>query len=442
AVVGLLLVAAVVKAALPGAAAVEDPTEQPGTQVDPAEQIQTLLSECRSYASSELGAPNWTRAEETCTQALDLDPIHPEANTLIRRIKLEKEAYEHYAAGDKLLQRLKPDEALEAFSKIPKESEYFRRGKGKAREAAEQVTKRALDDCKRYLSNAQWAAAVPRCEQYMAVWCQAQPRESLNPPLGYTLKLEGRLRRNEWRPKDALFVRFLGARQRLDPNAQPWVCPVTEIIGPDEATADPRAVVDAAVKKRFPNKLMQAAMMDYWAGRGSEALATLQKLRGNYEAAQFHAQTDELIKIMSTVDQLFKGGQSFLAGDDPEKAAEPFREALQVDKELMQELAESKPSFYRRNILQDMADKSYQRGREWADRQDRRRACKVWKLGFGFYAGNPDLNKASAYCSNLASDAFKAAGACPDLAAVLDYAVKGDGIAEKVEEKKAEWKCP
>jgi tetratricopeptide (TPR) repeat protein len=183
-------------------------------------------------------------------------------------------------------------------------------------------------------------------------------------------------------------------------------------------------------------------MMDYGAGRGSEALATLQKLRGNYEAAQLHAQTDDLIKVMSTVDQLFKGGQTYLAADDPEKAAEPFREALQVDKELMQELAESKPSFYRRNILQDMADKSYQRGKHWADRQDNRRACKVWKLGFSFYAGNPNLNKASAFCSNLALSTFREASGCPELAAALDFAVKGDGVEDMVMGKKAEWKCP
>lgn len=440
-VVGLLVVAAVVKVAMPAHPPAEA-VKSSAPAADPAEQIQELLSECRSYASNELGSPNWARAEETCTKALDLDPIHPEANTLIRRIRLEKEAFDHFSAGEKALQRLKPEEALDAFSKIPKESEYFRRGRTKAREAAEQVTKRALDDCKRYLGNQQWSAAVPRCDQYMAVWCQSQSREDLQPPLGYTLKLEGRLRRNEWRPKDALFVRFLTARNRLDPSAAPWACPVKEIIAADEATTDPRAVVDAAVKKRFTNKLMQAAMMDYWAGRGSEALATLQKLRSNYEAAQFHSQADELIRIMSTVDQLFKNGETFLAGADPEKAADPFREALQVDKELMQDLAESKPSFYRRNILQDMAEKSYQRGREWADRQDRRRACRIWKLGFGFYAGNPDLNKAAAFCSSLASDALRDADGCPKLAEALDFAVKGDGVQEKVEEKKKELGCP
>lgn len=441
-VVGLLVVAGLVKVALPPVGpAAEGPGAGPA-EVDPAQQIQDLLSECRSYASSELGAPNWVRAEEVCTQALDLDPIHPEANTLIRRIRLEKESSEYYSAGEKLLQRLKPEEALEAFSKIQKESEYFRKAKSKAREAAEQVTKRAQEDCKRYLGDSQWSAAVPKCQQYMAVWCQNQPRESLVPPLGYSLKLEGRLRRNEWRPKDPLFVRFLIARQKLDPRAAPWTCPMTEIIDTDDPTPDPRAIVEAAVKKRFTNKLMQAAMMDYWAGRGSEAQATLQKLRSNYEAAQFHAQADELLKVMTTVDQLYKNGQSFLSADDPEKAAEPFREALETDKALMLDLAESKPSFYRRNIHQDMADKSYKRGKEWADRQDRRRACRVWKLGFSFYAGNPDLNKAAAFCSGLALESFRGAGGCPDLAAVLDYAVKGDGVEDMVAAKKTEWKCP
>ncbi|MCP3144962.1 FHA domain-containing protein [Pyxidicoccus xibeiensis] len=440
-VMALLVVAAVVKVALPGGGAADVDTG-PAAPVDPTEQVQELLSECRSYASSELGAPNWARAEEVCTKALDLDPIHPEANTLIRRIKLEKESYEHYSAGEKLLQRLKPEEALESFRKIQKESEYFRRARGKAREAAEQVTKRAQEDCRLYLRNSQWSAAVPRCQVYMAVWCQSQSRESLQPPLGYTLKLEGRLRRNEWRPKDSLFVKFLMARQRLDPNAAPWTCPASDVLEYDDQPTDPRSIVDAAVKKRYTNKLLQAAVMDYWTGRGSEALATLQALRRNYEAAQFHAQADELLKTMSTVDQLFKGGQSYLAADDPEKAAEPFREALDLDKQLMQELAESKPSFYRRNILQDMADKSYQRGKAWADRQDKRRACKVWKLGFAFYAGNPDLNKAAAFCSSLALATFKGSGGCPDLAAAMDYAVKGDGVEELVVEKKKEWSCP
>lgn len=441
--VALLMVAAVAKSTVGGSGSVEPGMPAPMAE-DPTAKIQELLSECRSYSSSELGStPNWTRAEELCTEALNLDPIHPEANTLIRRIKLERESSENFAQGEKLLQRLKPDEALAAFRKIPKESEYFRRARAKAREAAEEVTKRAQDDCKQYLRDSQWSAAVPACQQYMAVWCQKQPREALQPPLGYTLKLEGPIRKkkNEWRPADKLFVSFLIARQKVDPSVAPWVCPVAEVLNQEELPTDPRSVVEAAMKQRFSNKAMQAAMMDYWAGRGSEAFATLRNLRSNYEAAQFHAQADELLRQVSTVDQLFKNGGSHLSADDPEKAAEPFREALEVDKALMLDLAESKPSFYRRSMLQDMADKAYARGKHWADREDKRRACRVWKLGFGFYAGNPDLNKAVGFCSTLALQTFRNSGGCPDLMAVLDYAVKGDGVEEMVVEKKKEWSC-
>ncbi|MFP2963863.1 FHA domain-containing protein, partial [Myxococcus sp. 1LA] len=439
--VGVLLMVGMVSSILSPAAVDGVPGAGAGVQADPSQKIQELLSECRSYASSELGAPNWDKANEVCTQALDLDPIHPEANMLIRRIKLEKESFDFYSQGERLLQRLKPEEALESFRKIQRESEYFRRARAKAREAAEAVTKRAQEDCKLYLRDSQWSAAVSRCEVYMAVWCQSVSRDDLQPPLGFTLKLEGRLRRDEWRPKDPLFVKFLIARQKMDANAAPWVCPVAEVLAGDERAVDPRTYVMESAKKRFPNKLMQAALLDYWSGRGSEALATMQKLRANYEAAQFHAQADELMKIMSTVDQLFKAGQSYLAAEDPEKAAEPFREALATDKEIMQELAESKPSFYRRNILQDFAEKAYQRGKQWADREDHRRACRVWKLGFSFYAGNPNLNKAAAFCSTRALEAFRAAGSCGDMAVALDYAVKGDGVEEMVVAKKAELGC-
>jgi tetratricopeptide (TPR) repeat protein len=195
------------------------------------------------------------------------------------------------------------------------------------------------------------------------------------------------------------------------------------------------------VNKRYVNKFMQAGMMDYWYGRGSEALATLQKLRSNFEASQFHAETDELLKNMNNVDQLFKTGESYLVADEPEKAVEPFKEALETDKRVMGELAETHQSFYRKNILQDMAAKSYQRGKHWADREDKRRGCKLWKLGFEFYKGNTDLNRAVAFCSTQALQTLNEAGGCNDLSAVQDFAVPGDGMAEQVEAKKQEWKC-
>lgn len=439
-VVALFAVAAVVKVSFaPGVPKNPKPTQ--AASQDPQQQVQDLLSECRSYASNDLGPPDWQRAEQTCEKALDLDPINAEANNLVRRIKLEKEAFENMEFAKKSVELNREKEALQALRKIPKESEYFRRARAKARESAERFVERAKDDCKRYLGNAQWSAAVPRCQDYMEVWCQKQSKEDMEPPLGQTLRLEGGLRRNEWRPKDPMFVKFLVARLRLDRNAAPWTCPVSDVLTEDSIGPDQASEVRTMMNNRYSPKLMQAAMMDYWHGRGSEALATLQKLRSKEDSAQFHAQADDLMRDVSNVDQLFKAGASALNLDDPERAVEPFKEALSTDKRLMGELAETHLSFYRKNIFQDMASKAYQRGKHFADREDKRRGCKIWKLGFEFYKGNTDLNRAVAFCSTQAQQALSEVAGCQDLSIVEDYAVQGDGIAELVATKKQELKC-
>jgi pSer/pThr/pTyr-binding forkhead associated (FHA) protein len=447
-VVGLLLVAGIVKSASGGGGGGVSGTRPMAQKApppqSPAEQVQELLSQCRSYSSTELGGePDWVKAEAACSKALDIDPIHAEANTLMRRIKVEKEAGENFAQGEKSLARSKEVEALELFRKIPKDSAYFRRAKPKVLEAVEKVVKRAEDDCKRYLRDSQWSTAVPQCEKYMGYACQKMTREELEPPIGYTLVLDKnrRLGRNEWRPKHKLYLDFLIARHRVTPDATPWRCPVSDIFMVDEAAPDPKVQVEAAFKQRLPNKFMVAAMMDYYGGRGNEAIATLQRLRGNYELSQYHSQADQLIAEVNSVDQLFKTGQGYLQKDDVEKAEEPLLEALQVDKRLMGDLAESKPSFYRRNIQQDMASAAIIRGKYWDERGDKRRSCRIWKLGFRFYAGNTDLNSQVGRCSTRGLSAIKEASTCADLDVVLDYAVPGDGLDERVAAMKKENDC-
>ncbi|HYO52750.1 FHA domain-containing protein [Archangium sp.] len=445
-VVGLLLVAGIVKSTLGGDTGAADASrvKKGPPPPSPAQQVQEMLSQCRSYSSMELGSePDWAKAEVACSEALDIDPINSEANTLMRRIKLEKESADYFSQGQKALQRLKEEEALDLFKKIPKDSAYFRRAKPKVQEAVAQVVKRAEDDCKRYLRDNQWSAAVPRCELYMGFACQKMSREELEPPIGFTLVLDKgkRLGRTEWRPKNKLYLDFLIARRRMEPNAAPWRCPVSDIFFEDEAAPDPKKLVEDTFKQRFSNKYMVAAMMDYWAGRGNEAFVTLQKLRSNYELAQYHGDADKLLTDVSNVDQLFTIGQGHLQNEDVEKAAEPLLEALDVDKRLMGELTDSRPSFYRRNIQQDMASKAITRGKYWDDRGDQRRACRIWKLGFRFYAGNTDLNSQVGRCSTRGLKALKAAEACEELDAVLDLAVPGDGLEEKVMAMKKEKGC-
>jgi ABC transport system ATP-binding/permease protein len=439
--IGLLLVVGIVSK-LTGPAPVDEAVVPVVAKKDPGRELQRLLSECRSFSSMDMGnEPQWEKADETCEKALNIDPINTEANSLIRKIKLEKEASAYYAQGQKALARLKEEEALDTFQKIPKESQYFRLAKVKAREALEQVKARSLDDCKRYLRDSQWAAAVPRCDRFMGIWCQDIPREELEPPLGFSLSLEGRVGKRQWRPRDKLFVQFLSARRKQDLKALPWSCPVSEVISGPGDSVNPADKVKEKFKELYTNKLMYAAMMDYWAGRGSEALATLQKLRSDYEQASLHGKTDELITAMSTVDQLFKGGETLLQQDEVEKAAEPFDEALEMDKRLMGGLYEEAQSFYRRNIQQDFAERAYASGKVWTQREDQRRGCRLWKLGFKFYKGNTDLNKAVGFCSTQGLAVFKAAGTCSELQAAADYAVSGDGLEEKIAARKQELKC-
>ncbi|HET9449949.1 MAG TPA: FHA domain-containing protein, partial [Aggregicoccus sp.] len=288
-----------------------------------AEQVQALLSQCRSFASTEQGSvPDWERAEAACGQALDLDPLQSEGHALLQRIRVEREAEESFSRGEKALARLREEEALDFFQKIPRDSDYFRRARPQVREASARVVKRALDDCKRYLREAQWQAAVPRCERYLGVACQKMAREELEPPLGYRVVLASRrLRANEWRPRDPLFLRFLTARQRVDPQAAPWSCPPAEILAEEPEAEDPRAAVAAAFQQRYGDRLLQAAMLDYWFGRSTEAVSTLQKLRSDDARARFHAEADSLLRDLYSVDQLFKSGQSALQAQDPERAA-------------------------------------------------------------------------------------------------------------------------
>jgi tetratricopeptide (TPR) repeat protein len=426
------------------------PAEDPGASgitqpppVDPKEQVQALLSECRSYSSMEMGnEPQWDKAEGKCEAALNLDPINAEANALIKRIKMEKEASEYFALGAKLLQRLKEEDALDVLRKIPKESEYFRRAKIKADEALEQVKVRALDDCKRYLRDAQWAPAIPRCDRYMSFWCQGLNPEDITPPVGFGVSLEGKIGKKEWRPKDKLFLQFLIARRKMDPKVEMWKCPELDIVTGTRTEETPEAKVKKMFKEKYANPYMNAAMFDYWGGRGNEALAKLQKVRSDYEKAALHGQVDLLIKDVSTVDQLFKTGSSLLNAGDVERAAEPFDEALEVDKRVMGPLWETIPSFYRHNIQQDMADKAYDRGRDWSKREDQRKACRIWKTGFRFYKGNTDLIRVlSNICSTVGSKMLPAAASCPDLNEVEEFAVPGDGLDEKIAKRREELKC-
>jgi hypothetical protein len=89
-----------------------------------------------------------------------------------------------------------------------------------------------------------------------------------------------------------------------------------------------------------------------------------------------------------------------------------------------------------------MAQASFSAGKHWSDRGDSFRACELFKLGFTFYRADGDLLRSVAWCSQQGASALSTARSCEDLNKVLELAVDGDGLKQKVTQAKTEHKCP
>lgn len=412
--------------------------------LDPTAKLNELLNECRSYSDPEVGKVDWGRAETACNQALDLDPIHPEAHHLLRKIRLERECEDYFQRGLKEKQRLREEEALEWFGKITRDCRYYVKVKPDVQETRERLMKKAAAECKEYVANGYWQSALPRCQLYMELACPNMDPEELEPPPGHLLiTTPGKLKRNQWRPKDGMYLKFLQAREKADPEAPSWRCPAKEIMRGEDALPDPRADVKRYLTERFEDKELVRAMEQYHGGKLHDAAVTLAKIKENRSKAFHHARAEELRRDIALVAQSFKEGSN-LQAESPERAAEPFREALRADEKLIgPELSRRMPSYYRRIISQEMAAACYAKGKELADRGDTRAGCRIWNLGFSFSQANLDLGKALIFCSNkLAMGELKEAKDCAALDKVLELAVEQDGIAEKVARKKEELGCP
>lgn len=408
----------------------------------PEQRLKELISRCRTHASLELGTPDWARAGEACNAALDIDPINEEAITLTKKITLEKDASDLFIRAERALSRNNGEEALSLFQAIPKESGYFGRARTQVVDALERVKRKHLEDCKVYIRNDKWKAAADSCEKHMNLACSSIPRDQFVPPVGYTLSLRPRRGRNEWKPTNADFIRFWNAREKAGLGNEPWNCPATDLFRVEEETNTPKLEVTAIINKRYSDKVVQRALLEYWEGKAGESAALFQRARNQVEKAAIHNEIDQLKRQVENIFQLYQNGQASLQAEDPERAAESFKEALAMDQELMQDPTyKNLPSFYRTSMQKDLADQAYHRGRFWADRRDIRKGCTVWKLGFSFFSGNIDLNKAVRFCSEQALAALNSANGCDALEHAQTLAVDGDGVIERVRAKKAEFGC-
>jgi pSer/pThr/pTyr-binding forkhead associated (FHA) protein/tetratricopeptide (TPR) repeat protein len=427
------------------------PTKPPP---DPGEQIEELLKVCRTYANCEGKAANWSKAEDACGQILELEPIHPQANELMKRIKFERASEEQYLKGKELAASGRLEEALEAFSKVKPLSKelvgcFFLDTLSAAKPVIDEVKKAVAAECKTYSANGKWENALKRCEVYMRLACQTMAPDDLEPPYPLKLKLDGPLGKDGWRPKDPNHVNFRKAREKLRPGDAPWKCPDVPVFRPPAPPPDPGKVAIQEFKERYKEPDMGRALVLYFQGAGDEATVPLKKLKENVNKAAVHEEAMALLYDITNAFSFFKTGSTELSNDKPEKAEEPFRKALALDEKLVlgdklgklpddqkrREL-EKRASFLRKGIVEGMSSTCYTKGKAQADKKDFRAACKVWKLGLAFSRTNADLLKAGYFCTQKAKDALDKAmdsGNCEQLKAVLDLAVDGDGYKEQVQ---------
>jgi hypothetical protein len=267
------------------------------------------------------------------------------------------------------------------------------------------------------------------------------PPADVKPPLGFTIKAPNNPKKRQWWPRDPMYQRLLEALAN-DHNAKPWTCEYRPILRKDTGPPPAEEEVRRAIEQRFSDRALAASVMNYWYGKNLEAVVSLQKILEDTDRASLHAQARQLRKSIQEAAGDMTNGQTALQKDDLEDAAKNFQDVLQIDKELMKDEAERKPSFFRHTIETDMAQKAYERGKFFQDREDSRKACKMWKIGYQFFHGNTDLNKATTLCSAQAQKQFEAAQTCSDLDKVLDYAVEGDSFKEKVAEQRSQMQCP
>lgn len=421
------------------------------------EQIEELLAECRTYSNSEHGTPDWARAEAACTKVIELEPIHQEANALVKRISVLKVCEENLNRAKEQVAGGQMEGALESFGKVGKDCEgYLLKTLSASKEAVAEVKKRTAADCKAYSSNAKWDLALKKCELWVRLWCQTVEPKDLYPPALTKMKLDGPINpKTDWRPSEPMYLNFLKAREKLTPGEPMWMCPEIVAFRPPPPPPDPNKLAKEELSKRYPEPEMGRALVLYFEGKLVEAPVPLQKIRENISKSQFHESSNALLLDINNAINLYENGTSEITNDRPERAEVPFAKALAIDERLVlgdkasklsaddkkREL-ERRTSFIRRAIVETMSRTAYEKGKALADRKDFRAACRMWKLGSNFSRSNIDLLKAlTNVCTKKASDAWDRAETCEQLKAALDFAVDGDGFKEKINDEMGNQGC-
>lgn len=213
---------------------------------------------------------------------------------------------------------------------------------------------------------------------------------------------------------------------------------VTLVVG---ATASRKDEVRRLLNETHAYSEIAIAVESYWANRVPEAKSELQRLLSTTGRADAHAFARDALRSVERAAALKIDGEMALQRDDLNGAERRFAEALRHDSRLTAGIPATHPSEIRKSIQRSFAKKAFELGNRWADQGDFRKACAYWRRGSAYDRGNADLPRARRGCSEIAKATLDEASSCGGLARVLDFAMDGDGIKEKVNAKQVELKC-
>lgn len=465
--VALLIVGGTIKAVStpPDDGPVVDPSVVP-PKVDPnapvapksqTEKLGDLMISARTLIEKE----QFAVAREKLREVLEIEPIHDEANQLMRQSKIDEECVKALAKGDEFKSLNQFDEALNAYEKVTLEcsKKYHLAVLEKSKDPIAEVKKDRGDYCKRMTAARKFEFAEKACGDYMRLACQAMTDEELYPPSGYTVKLEpGKLKGDQWRPASQQYLNFLSVRQKLKRLDQ-WKCPTIPAFRPPPPPPDPSKKCKVDMAGRYPDPAFGGSLALYFDGKQA-AEFTLPIQKGVLEVnskASLHDQARDTINQLSLAFNFYQSGQTQLANGRLVNAELPFTKALEIDEQIVlgpdvakkpadvkKPLLEKCASYVRRQIITSISSQAYQKGKELFDRKDFRAGCEALKVGYRFSRTHSDLLRAIDLCTRKAEEAFASAqslGSCEAYKVAWTFAVPGDGYDEKVRSATEKMNC-
>lgn len=314
------------------------------------------------------------RALDAVEAVLVCDPLHAEGNALKRSIPRELEGQDALTRAKEFVDLERDAQALEALEKIPSGTEASRQALPLFNDVATRVMNQEQKDCDAYSKAGKKSVAQPHCAE------AARLRERLTPA-------------------------------KADAPKSP---PLADLI-----------------KARVKEPQLAEALVLYAAGRHSEAITRLQKIRETDKLAALHAKADAMRKDISNADALAKVGEHALARNELERGAKAFSDALELDERLVPE----RGTALRSSAEQQLAERAYQLGQAEAQHENWVKACAQWKVGFGFTRASFDLNRAVNACTQRATRLLTS-DRCKDLDEALKLAIPGDDLAPQIEAKR------